>query len=63
MNKIVYVMCSFDGDYEGTLTLNQNQIINEDYTSEEWGGYPLLTWIDEDGNEDETRFISKTIVD
>ena len=63
MKKIVYVLCDLeDGSHEGMLLLNENQVVSEKDRGD-IGYYPLLTYIDEDGEEWEESFIDKLIID
>ena len=63
MKKIVYVLCDLeDGSHEGMLLLNENQVVSEK-NRDHIGYYPLLTYIDENGEEWEESFIDKMIID
>ena len=64
MKKRVYAMCSFEGDFIELVILEDDEVINEDYSSgEEWGGYPTVTYRDLDGNEDTFNFLEVVEVD
>ena len=57
MKKRVYSVCDFEGNYIELFILEEDEIVNEDYSSEEWGGYPKVTYRDLDGNEDTFHFL------
>ena len=63
MKKRVYGMCNFEGDFIELIVLDEDEVINEDYSpEEEYGGYPTVTYRDLDGNEDTFHFLEVVVV-